>query len=95
MAVPYVTLEDFRRGKVALTPLHLENLKQVIGRRVRADWKKYQISVLDFDRLRSIPDHWSFRRIVFYPNGECEYTASQDYNSEIQQVRDAIIGKRK
>lgn len=94
MSSNYVTLDDFRAGRVMLNEGHLNSLRNVIGRSIRADWKKIRIENLTLVTLLKVPPHWSFRRIIFYPDGRCEYVAGQDYDSEIKEVQTAIIGKR-
>lgn len=95
---PFYTLEDFRRGLHPLLPQHLEELKKELLANVRADWKKRRILNLTAERIRTLPPHWCFVRIMYRTDGGTYggvgYANGQDYNSEIREVITAFVGKK-
>lgn len=90
----YITLQEVILGRFQINSAQFEALRQLLAHNLRAEWKKNRVRNLTFDQLRATPQHWSFARVAFYPNGKVEYIPGQDYNSEFREFQSAIIGKQ-
>lgn len=85
------TLSDFLQGRVIINERHLISLKALILNGVRASWKKTAINNLTLNSLYNKAPKSIYERVIFHPDGRCEYVAGQDYSSEIRALRTLII----
>lgn len=86
-----VTLLDFMAGRAQLTEQHLQSFKQLISKGVRAPHKKQALARMTLGSLYHAKPIPIYERIVFYPDGHCEYIAGQDYTGEIRFIREQFL----
>lgn len=89
-----VTLFEFMRGRVKLTEQHLESFKNLIGKGLRTPRKIYMVKNMTLEGLKAKSTVYRLHnRVTFYIDGTCDFTANQEYASELRQLRESIIGK--
>lgn len=87
----YVTLYDVIDKKIQLNQVQFDSLRNFLYKGLRSQQKKQRLAYMTPFSLTLQENKPIFKRLYIYANGEIEYTAYQDYVSELRTLRDHLL----